>query len=82
MPFGVFVELEEGIEGLIHISQISEKRIAKPDDVLEIGQKVDAKIIEIDLEKRKMELSIREIEGLKAEEEIVNIEGVTLNSEE
>lgn len=82
MPFGVFVELEEGIEGLVHISQISEKRIAKPDDVLEIGQKVDAKIIEIDLEKRKMELSIREIEGLNSEEEIANIEGVTLNSEE
>lgn len=69
MPFGVFVELEEGIEGLVHISQISEKRIAKPDDVLEIGQKVDAKIIEIDLEKRKMELSIREIEGLKVNDE-------------
>lgn len=64
VPFGAFVELEEGIEGLVHISQISDKRIAKPDDVLEIGEKVDAKIIEIDSEKRKMELSIREIEGI------------------
>lgn len=69
MPFGAFVELEEGIEGLVHISQISEKRIAKPEEALELGQKVDAKIIELDLEKKKMELSIREIEGVNPEEE-------------
>lgn len=75
MPFGAFVELEEGIEGLVHISQISEKRIAKPDDILELGQKVDAKIIEVDLEKRKMELSIREIEGTG------DVEDITMNNE-
>ncbi len=74
MPFGAFVELEKGIEGLVHISQISEKRIAKPEEVLELGQKVDAKIIELDLEKKKMELSIREIEGVNSEEEEDNIE--------
>ncbi len=82
MPFGAFVELEEGIEGLVHISQISDKRIAKPEEVLELGQKVDAKIIEIDTEKRKMELSIKEITGVKPEDEIADIEGVTLTTAE
>lgn len=67
MPFGAFVELETGIEGLVHISQIAEKRIAKPEEVLSLGQKVNAKIIGMDLENRKIELSIREIENTSNE---------------
>lgn len=67
MNFGAFVELEYGIEGLVHISQISEKRITKPEEVLKIGQKVNAKIIELDKENRKIELSIRELEGTSDE---------------
>ena len=59
MPFGAFAEIIEGVDGLIHISQISQTRIGKPQDVLEIGQSVDAKIIEIDNEKQKISLSIR-----------------------
>jgi len=59
MPFGAFAEIVDGVDGLIHISQIAQKRIAKPADVLEIGQVVDAKIIEIDDEKQKVSLSIR-----------------------
>ena len=82
MPFGAFVELEEGIEGLVHISQITDKRIAKPEEALELGQKVDAKIIDIDTEKKKMELSIKEITGVKPEDEITDIEGVTLTKAE
>ncbi|MCR5146118.1 MAG: S1 RNA-binding domain-containing protein [Clostridia bacterium] len=67
MPFGAFVKIDKGIEGLVHISQISEKRIAKPEDVLKVGQKVNAKIINIDLENKKIELSIKELEGTSNE---------------
>jgi 4-hydroxy-3-methylbut-2-enyl diphosphate reductase len=59
MPFGAFAEIVDGVDGLIHISQISLTKIAKPADVLEIGQTVDAKITEIDDEKQKVSLSIR-----------------------
>ena len=67
MPFGAFVKIDKGIDGLVHISQISEKRIAKPDEVLKVGQKVNAKIINIDLENKKIELSIKELEGTSKE---------------
>ena len=67
MPFGAFAELEKGIEGLIHISQICERKIAKPEEELKEGQRVNAKIINIDLENKKLELSIREIEGTSQE---------------
>lgn len=66
-PFGAFAKIEKSVEGLIHISQICEKRIAKPDEVLKIGQKVNAKIISLDTENKKIELSIRELEGTSNE---------------
>jgi 4-hydroxy-3-methylbut-2-enyl diphosphate reductase len=59
MPFGAFAEIVDGVDGLIHISQIALKRIAKPADMLEIGQIVDVRITEIDDEKKKVSLSIR-----------------------
>ena len=59
MPFGAFAEIIDGTDGLIHISQIADRKISKPADVLEIGQVVDAKIIDIDTEKQKVSLSIR-----------------------
>ena len=61
MPFGAFAEIMDGVDGLIHISKIANKRIGKPADVLELGQVVDAKIIEIDEEKQKISLSIRDL---------------------
>lgn len=60
--FGAFAKVTEHIEGLIHISQISEKRIHKADEVLEIGQEVQAKIIALDKETRKLGLSVKEVE--------------------
>ena len=80
MPFGAFVKIDKGIEGLVHISQISEKRIAKPDEVLSVDQKVNAKIINIDLENKKVELSIRELEGTS--NELVESETSSETSEE
>ncbi|MBO5883106.1 MAG: 4-hydroxy-3-methylbut-2-enyl diphosphate reductase [Clostridia bacterium] len=59
MPFGAFAEIVDGVDGLIHISQIAQEKIAKPADVLEIGQVVDAKIIAIDEETKRISLSIR-----------------------
>ena len=67
MPFGAFAEIEPGVEGLIHISQISDERILKPEDKLEIGQELNAKIINMDVENKKIELSIKEIIGTSYE---------------
>jgi 4-hydroxy-3-methylbut-2-enyl diphosphate reductase len=68
VPFGVFVEIVPGIEGLVHISQISEKRIGKPSDVLTEDQKVKAKIIEVNIENKKISLSIKEVEPINPPE--------------
>ena len=59
MAFGAFAQVVEGVDGLIHISQIAQQKIGKPADVLEVGQEVDVKIIAIDEEKQKVSLSIR-----------------------
>ena len=59
MTFGAFAEVVPGVDGLIHISQIADRRIDKPSDVLSEGQMVDAKITAIDEEKKKISLSIR-----------------------
>ena len=59
MTFGAFAEILPGVDGLIHISQIANRRIGKPDDVLSVGDVVDAKITAIDNDKQKISLSIR-----------------------
>ena len=59
MSFGAFAEVLPGVDGLIHISQIADHRIEKPEDVLRVGDVVDAKITAIDEEKHKISLSIR-----------------------
>ena len=59
MPFGAFANITDGVDGLIHISQLSDKRIGKPADVVKVGDEVDVKIVEIDTEKQKVGLSIR-----------------------
>ena len=59
MPFGAFAQLIPNVDGLIHISQIADRRIEKPEDVLTIGEEVEAKITEINWENQKISLSIR-----------------------
>jgi 4-hydroxy-3-methylbut-2-enyl diphosphate reductase len=59
MPFGAFAEICPGVDGLIHISQITDHRIGQPSEVLSDGQMVDVKITEIDMGKEKVSLSIR-----------------------
>ncbi len=67
MPFGAFAQVENGVDGLIHISQISSEKVAKPEDKLKIGEEVNAKILSIDIEKKKIELSIKDLEGTSSE---------------
>ncbi len=59
MPFGAFAEIIPGVDGLIHISQIANQRIGKPEDVLTEGEEVRVKITDIDTERQKVSLSIR-----------------------
>ena len=59
MTFGAFAEILPGVDGLIHISQIADKRIGKPEDVLAEGQEVQVKITDVDAENKRISLSIR-----------------------
>lgn len=61
VPFGAFIEVEKGIDGLVHVSQISYERIETPATVLNVGDEVDAKIIAFDTEAKKMNLSIKAV---------------------
>ena len=69
MTFGAFAEVVPGVDGLIHISQIADRRIEKPGDVLTEGEMVDAKITAIDEEKQKISLSIRALLAPSAEDD-------------
>ncbi|MGE5611538.1 MAG: 30S ribosomal protein S1 [Bacillota bacterium] len=57
--FGVFVELEPGLEGLLHISEISDQKIEKPEEALKVGQELDVKILRVDSDERKIGLSLK-----------------------
>ncbi len=69
--YGAFARIIPGVDGLIHISQIADRRIEKPQDELKIGQEVDVKIIGVDEEKKRVSLSIRALlEPAQAEESV------------
>ncbi|MFW6381413.1 MAG: bifunctional 4-hydroxy-3-methylbut-2-enyl diphosphate reductase/30S ribosomal protein S1 [Bacillota bacterium] len=65
VDFGAFMEIETGIEGLIHISQLSHKHVKTPDEVVTVGEERDAKIINIDAEQKRVGLSLKELEDEK-----------------
>lgn len=67
VSFGAFVELEEGIDGLVHISQISEKHVKRPEDELKIGQIINVKITEVVPANKKISLSKKEAEAKEEE---------------
>ncbi|HON83347.1 MAG TPA: S1 RNA-binding domain-containing protein, partial [Caldisericia bacterium] len=71
LPFGAVVEIEEGITGLIHISQITLKKIKKPEEALQIGQEVEAKVVELKPSDRKMRLSIRALNEEEIRKKVV-----------
>jgi small subunit ribosomal protein S1 len=63
MPYGAFVQIEEGIEGLIHVSELSwTKRISRPSDVLTLGQEVEAVVLGVNKEDQKISLGVRQLE--------------------
>jgi small subunit ribosomal protein S1 len=67
--FGAFVEIRDGIDGLVHLSEISSQRIRKASDVLKVGDKVKAVILNIDEKNKRLSLSIKEAEGQTVEKE-------------
>ncbi len=63
VPYGAFVEIEEGVEGLIHVSELSwTKRITRPSDVLTLGQEVEAVVLGVNKEEQKISLGVRQLE--------------------
>ena len=66
--FGVFVELESGLEGLLHISEISDQKIEKPEDAVKVGQEVEVKILRVDSDERKIGLSLKRAQWAQDEE--------------
>ena len=69
VDFGAFVEVFPGVEGLVHVSQISHKHIANPSDVLTAGDKVQVKVLDVNPERQRLSLSIKALEEAPAREE-------------
>jgi small subunit ribosomal protein S1 len=70
VPFGAFVRVEEGIEGLVHISELAERHVEIPEQVVQVGDEIFVKIIDIDLDRRRISLSLKQAnEGVGTEVE-------------
>ena len=80
--FGAFANIIPEIDGLIHISQIADKRIEKPQDVLSIGDSVKVKITDIDYDKKRVSLSIRALLEPKEDEEVETGEAFVASSDD
>ena len=63
MPFGAFVRVEEGIEGLVHISELADRHVEIPEQVVQVGDEIFVKIIDIDLDRRRISLSLKQANG-------------------
>ena len=81
VSFGAFVEIEEGVEGLIHISELASHHVEEPSEILRVGQEINVKIIELDPDRRRLSLSLKRLEPEYrihedvAEEEAAALEG-------
>ncbi len=75
VPFGAFVRVGEGIEGLVHISELSEAHVESPESVVTVGQKVKVKVVDVDVSRRRISLSMRQVgdQDLVAGEEAIEI---------
>src|SRR5699024_12599403 len=74
VDFGAFVEIEPGVEGLVHISQIANRHIGTPDEVLDIEQKIQAKVLSVSESEERISLSIKEVEADEEQTEIETYE--------
>ena len=68
VPFGAFVRVEEGIEGLVHISELAQRHVEVPDQVVNVGEEAMVKVIDIDLERRRISLSVKQADEDYSEE--------------
>lgn len=68
VPFGSFVRVEEGIEGLVHISELAQRHVDVPDQIVTVGEEVMVKVIDIDLERRRISLSLKQADEDYTEE--------------
>lgn len=85
VPFGAFVQVRPGIEGLIHISELSRRHVEQPDEVVAVNQDIDVKVIDIDIDRRRISLSLKQIMGdleEEYEEEIAVKAELTVEEEE
>src|SRR5437867_696080 len=71
--FGVFVELEPGLEGLLHISELSDDKIESPEEVVKVGDEVDVKVLRVDAKDRKIGLSMRNIDDPTVPEDVQDL---------
>ena len=67
--FGAFVELEPGIDALLHVSQISKEHVEKPSDVLKVGEEITAKVVDFNEDDKKISLSIKALQVPEKKEE-------------
>ncbi|HRX77887.1 MAG: 30S ribosomal protein S1 [Planctomycetaceae bacterium] len=73
--FGVFVGLEDGLEGLLHISELADHKVENPEDVVKVGDEIEVKILRVDIDERKIGLSRKRVEW--AEEDAATVEGAS-----
>jgi small subunit ribosomal protein S1 len=66
--FGAFVEIEPGIEGLVHVSELREERVERPADVVKVGQEIEVQVVELDQGRRKVGLSVKALTAISREE--------------
>jgi ribosomal protein S1 len=81
--FGAFVELETGVDALLHVSQISKEHVEKPSDVLKIGESVTAKVVDFNEESKKISLSMKALlvpEQKEAKEEDADVVSVDIDA--
>lgn len=71
VPFGAFIELEPGVDGLVHISQIAERHVVKPEDEIKIGEIINVKVLEVNPEQKKISLSKKAADAENASAEIM-----------
>jgi small subunit ribosomal protein S1 len=74
VPFGAFVRVAQGIEGLVHISEISHEHVDTPESVLSVGDEVQVKVIDVDVSRRRVSLSMRQVSAAPAKEPEIRAE--------
>ena len=72
-PFGIFVKLEENVEGLVHISEVSKQRLDSIEEYFSVGDEVQAVVLGVDVKKKRLSLSIKQYEYISEREEVDKI---------